>query len=249
MVAAKPLYLSLHDKIMALIESGEYLPGEMIPSEREMAKYYHTNRMTVKKAVGLLVEEGLLISEPSRGTFVRKFDPRLTLGEMTTQKKAMSELVRLTGKIPKNKVILAEPISNLTAVCKQFHLPETEQLYVLHRIRYSDNTPVALEYTYLPLRFFPEITEMDFTNVSLYGYMKSVQHPPEQMSRRMILMPASSREAKFLEIPEGEPIYFFEFIGRDQDNNYVEYTQSYMRPDQIRFSVQWDEANGAIPPK
>lgn len=237
----KPLYLLLRDKIAALIDSGEYLPGEMIPSEREMAKQYNTNRMTIKKAIGLLVEEGILISEPGRGTFVRKSDHRLSLGEITTQKKAMSELVRLTGQSPRNKVILAETITNLNELCKKLHRPEGEPLFALHRIRYSGDIPVALEYTYLPLRLFSEIETFDFTNISLYGYMQSVGHSPECMERRMILMPASPREARYLEIPEGTPIYFFEFSGQDSNQNYVEYTQAYMRCDQVRFAVQWEE--------
>lgn len=238
----KPLYLILRDKIAALIDSGEYLPGEMIPSEREMAKEYNTNRMTIKKAISLLVEEGMLVSEPSRGTFVRKSDHRLSLGEITTQKKAMSELVRLTGKTPRNKVILAETITNLKELCEKLHISEDESLFALHRIRYSGDVPVALEYTYLPLCFFSEIASLDFTNISLYGYMQSVGHSPECMERRMILMPASPREAKYLEIPEGTPVYFFEFLGQDSDQNYIEYTQAYMRCDQVRFSVQWDES-------
>lgn len=236
----KPLSLQLRDTIAGLVESGEYLPGEMIPSEREMARMYNTNRMTVKKAIAALVEEGVLVSEASRGTFVRKSDTRLSMGETSTQKKAISELVRLTGQIPKNKVILSESIGISEPIGCHLHLEEGEKALALHRIRYSGQTPVALEYAYLPLKFFPDITSVDFTDISLYGYMKSLGHQPDQMDRRLIMMPASAREAKHLEIPEGELLYFFEFTGRDSYGNYVEYTKSFMRSDQIRFSVQWD---------
>ena len=205
MNTVNPLYMQICDKITSMIESGEYLPGEMIPSEREMARLYNTNRMTVKKAIASLVRDGLLISEPSRGTFVRKSDTRLSLGETSTQQSG-------------------------------------EHVLLLHRIRYSGSIPVALEYTYLPLKYFPDITSMDFTYISLYGYMKSAGHDPESINRRLIMMPANDREAKLLEVSKEEPLYFFEFTGQDSDDHYVEYTRSFMRASQIRFSIQWDRA-------
>lgn len=238
MNTGKPLYFQIKEKITELIDSNEYLPGEMIPSEREMAKALGINRMTVKKAVSLLVEEGVLSSEAGRGTFVCKLDTRLSMSNVCTDRKAISELVRLTGQVPKNKVIVSEKVQGIASICEKLRLNVEDELYMLHRIRYSDKTPVALEYTHLPMKFFPDIESVDFTDISLYGYMKSVHHHPEYMERRLILMPASAREAKYLEIAEGEPVYFFEFLGKDGDGNPVEYTKSFMRPDQLRFSIQ-----------
>lgn len=56
------------------------------------------------------------------------------------------------------------------------------------------------------------------------------------------MMPANDREAKLLEVSKEEPLYFFEFTGQDSDDHYVEYTRSFMRASQIRFSIQWDRA-------
>ena len=50
-----PLYMQLKEIIIKRIEDGEYLPGEKIPSEREMADTYGVNRMTVKNAISSLV--------------------------------------------------------------------------------------------------------------------------------------------------------------------------------------------------
>ena len=50
-----PLYIQLKQLILERIADGEYLPGEKIPSEREMAATYKINRMTVKNAVNSLV--------------------------------------------------------------------------------------------------------------------------------------------------------------------------------------------------
>lgn len=67
-----PLYIQLQDVLIKRIEEGEFLPGEMIPSERKMAEQYGINRMTVKNAVNSLVERGYLFRVQGRGTFVVK---------------------------------------------------------------------------------------------------------------------------------------------------------------------------------
>ena len=55
-----PLYIQLKNLIIQRIKDGEYLPGEKIPSEREMSSLYHINRMTVKHAINALIDEGYL---------------------------------------------------------------------------------------------------------------------------------------------------------------------------------------------
>ena len=67
-----PLYIQLKQLILDRIADGEYLPGEKIPSEREMAATYKINRMTVKNAVNSLVEDGILYKEKNVGVFVCK---------------------------------------------------------------------------------------------------------------------------------------------------------------------------------
>ena len=65
-----PLYIQLKNLIIQRIKDGEYLPGEKIPSEREMSALYHINRMTVKHAINTLIDEGYLFRVKNNGTFV-----------------------------------------------------------------------------------------------------------------------------------------------------------------------------------
>ena len=67
-----PLYIQLKNLIIQRIKDGEYLPGEKIPSEREMSSLYHINRMTVKHAINALIDEGLFISSKKQWYFCYK---------------------------------------------------------------------------------------------------------------------------------------------------------------------------------
>ena len=63
-----PLYIQLQDIITKKIEEQVFLPGEKIPSERELAETYGVNRMTAKRAVNQLVEKGYLYRVQGSGT-------------------------------------------------------------------------------------------------------------------------------------------------------------------------------------
>ena len=75
-----PIYMQLRDSIIKKIEDGDYLPDEMIPSEREMAQLYDINRMTVKNAIEVLVKDGYLYRIQGKGTFVRGKEKQAVIG-------------------------------------------------------------------------------------------------------------------------------------------------------------------------
>lgn len=68
--ASEPVYRQLAAIIRADIESGKYPPDTMIPSITKLAAEHRLAEMTVRKVITLLVDEGLLVTVPGRGTFV-----------------------------------------------------------------------------------------------------------------------------------------------------------------------------------
>ena len=67
-----PLYLQLKNTLLNRIDNGELLPGERLESERDLAEKYGVNRQTVRLALNVLIEDGVLIKVPYKGTFVAK---------------------------------------------------------------------------------------------------------------------------------------------------------------------------------
>lgn len=65
-----PPYLRLADDLRDKLSHGEWLPGEQIPSLDKLSADYHVSRVTARKAVLKLVDEGLLETRPAWGTFV-----------------------------------------------------------------------------------------------------------------------------------------------------------------------------------
>jgi GntR family transcriptional regulator len=67
-----PLYVQLADLIAKRIEDGTLVPGRPVPSETQLRQEYDVSRGTVRAAVALLRERGLVMTVPQRGTYVRE---------------------------------------------------------------------------------------------------------------------------------------------------------------------------------
>jgi GntR family transcriptional regulator len=72
----KPQYQKLASEIRDKVASGEYAPGDRIPSESAFCKSSGLSLLTVRQAMGVLVDEGLLERFPGRGTYITKFSPK-----------------------------------------------------------------------------------------------------------------------------------------------------------------------------
>ena len=65
-----PAYIRIHDKIKADVDDGTWKIGQRLPSERDLCETFDVSRMTVRQAITLLVDEGILERKPGSGTFV-----------------------------------------------------------------------------------------------------------------------------------------------------------------------------------
>lgn len=231
-----PLYILLQDVLIKRIEEGEFLPGEMIPSERKMAEQYGINRMTVKNAVNSLVERGYLFRVQGKGTFVVKKDTmKLDLGFVNESgNSGITAMLKGSGKKVSN-VVLAEGLISNKYLADKLSLADEEEIYGLHRIRKGNDVPIAVEYTYVPKKYFEDIEQVNFLDVSLYDYMDSKGHMPEHFIQNLIVLECGEREAALMGINKGQEVYYFEYISADRNYNIVEYTENYMDPEKVEF--------------
>ncbi|MDL2276247.1 GntR family transcriptional regulator [Breznakia sp. OttesenSCG-928-G09] len=232
-----PIYIQIRDAIVQKVNNKEYLPGEAIPSERKLAESYEVNRMTVKKAIDALVEEGYLFRVHGKGTFVqRKHRQRLAWG--SDDASGISALFREQGVRRKDTVLVKGLTKAFNYLGSKLNLAKYEDVYVVHRLRYANDEPFGVEYCYMPFKFFEDADEHNFENVSIYNYMESKGHFPIKFEQRLIIIEADEKLAKQMGIHTNDPLYYFEYLGKDKDGNVVEYTESYIRCDKAVFTYE-----------
>lgn len=235
-----PLYLQLKNTLLTRIDNGELLPGERLESERYLAEKYGVNRQTVRSAVNVLIEDGVLVKVPNKGTYVAKQIDKPSWGtyDDANEHRGFSSFLKAQGYSISSKVIVSEKIEPTTSIRKRLKLEEGEEVYCLERIRYYNDEPFSLEIAYIPYKYVQGIEDYDFAQVSLYDFMATKGHDPYNFKRTLIVQFPSERVAKFLGNIK-EPVYRFQYLGYDQDDNLVEYTHCYIRSDKgaYRFKI------------
>ncbi|NLI52818.1 MAG: GntR family transcriptional regulator [Clostridiales bacterium] len=163
---APPIFRQIIDHINAGIESGMYVHGKAIPSEPELCRQFDTTRMTVRRAIDALVNEGKLFRIQGKGTFVSHMEL-----DKTYQKQGFTSNMLSLSVHPSSKVLMAGPCMGDREVQKGLELDADEPLFCLKRIRLADDEPIAVERVWLSLRRFPRLPEFDFEAASLFDVL------------------------------------------------------------------------------
>ncbi|SFV07744.1 GntR family transcriptional regulator [Alicyclobacillus macrosporangiidus] len=162
-----PLYIQIRHDIESRIRKGEWKPSHQIPTEEELQTIYGVSRITVQRAVIDLVRAGLLIRTPGKGTFVSNTIPEQNLLEFIN---FVTEEQAIEGP---HRVITSGVVTGDNAVAAMLKVAPNEPIVRLERIKLSEDVPVALEVSYVPLRFAPDLLEqrLDVLNPTLSRQM------------------------------------------------------------------------------
>lgn len=145
-----PVYYQLKEDFRGKIAQGFWKVGQCIDSERELAEHYGVSRMTIRQALGELVQEGILVREKGKGTFV--CEPKVKQQDMMS----FSEIIAKSGRNLDTKVLEFENIETPEELQDIFHF---EHLYKINRMRIVDGEYVANEIVYIPCDYCGYLNE------------------------------------------------------------------------------------------
>jgi GntR family transcriptional regulator len=146
----RPLYLQVRDAVLERIKSGQLKPGGLLPSEMDLHRELGVSLGTLRKALGVLESEQLIVREPGRGTFVRGRQGGGTLDRFNPIRGADGEPLR--GKTKTGKAKLGHPKGWERAALR---LGANDQVVRFERTRFQDTHPYAYEQVCVPERLFP----------------------------------------------------------------------------------------------
>lgn len=215
------------------ILEGRYTLNEQLPLEREMCEYYNVSRITIKKAVDELVNEGLIIKRRGSGTFVKAFDSDVERFSMSKQFSGFSESNK--NRKVESKVLKFEVIHPSEEIAIKLKMTCDDFVYHIIRVRYSDSEPVVVEYTYMPIGVIPGIKN-DVLYKSIYSYIENDLKLKIKSAHKTIraILP-SELEAENLSIDASDPILEVEQTGFLDDGQPFEYSISHHRGDKMEF--------------
>jgi GntR family transcriptional regulator len=233
-----PIYQQVKNHILKSIQQGELLPDERLPAERKLAEEMSVSRMTVRRALNELIQEGRIYTKPGLGTFVA--EPRLSRRVIVTS--GFSEDLRKSGFTVTSKVF-EKGVQHASAdVAALLKLPPRDQVVFLERLRQVDGEPFAYQKAYLPKKLCPDLHTLDFTDRSLYATMR--ERYDLWMERADLTLEAnepSQREQELLELAPGVPVLVMVRISYLANDVPIEYIRSAYRGDKYTFSLSLKE--------
>ena len=232
-----PKYYILKNVLEEKIENEEFPADEPIPSERELMEMYQVSRITVRKAVDELVNEGYLHKIQGKGTYVKTDERSSNLFAITS---CTEDVVRM-GMKPTKKVMVAELVYANAKRAKALEITQEERVFMLGRILFADQEPLNYTVTFLPEKLFPGIDRHSFDRESLYQVLQEEYGVRLTKARRTIeAILARDEVAEYLDIEEGSPIILFRCVTYGIVNGKeipVENFKCYYRTDKFKFYI------------
>jgi GntR family transcriptional regulator len=205
----EPKYEQIRKDLAAAIRQGDYRPGEALPSQRDLSASYGVTLMTLRQALRLLSDEGLVVQQPGRGTFVAP--PKLAYQRKTLR--SMSDELRSQGIDVQTKVIQLGSRQPPAPVCAVLAIPGRQRTLRIERLRIVDGKPAVHQVSWVPEPFAESIREVDFTAMTLYAALAEYAGLAVSRGSETIRPALATREAaRHLRITPGSPVFLSERI-------------------------------------
>ncbi len=222
-----PLYMKVVNALTQAIEKQMLVSGEFLPTERELSTQLGVSRITVRKSLEVLSERGIVTRSQGLGTMVSQ-----TLEYSGKGAPGFSEQIVAKGKKPNTVWIKKETVTCSDEISQQLHIPKTQSVFLLKRIRFVDESPVSIEESYVPLNL---ISDPDNIQVSLYDYFnRNGIFPNRTKSRVSTKMPTPEVQEK-LQIDDKTPILLIEQTAFNEAGIAIEYSINTCRGDLYVF--------------
>lgn len=222
-----PLYLQIEQLIRSAISGGILQAGEAIPPERDLATEYGVSRITIRKTIGGLVEEGMLTRRRGAGTFVAQ-----RLEKSFSKLTSFSEDMVARGRQPSSSWVSRQAGTVNPDEAMALGLAPGSVVFRFNRLRYADDEALALEFSTIAGYC---LNGPDDVEDSLYAALEKGGHRPVRALQRLRAVPFGGEHAKMLGVDPGHAGLLIERHGFLRDGRVVEFTRSYYRGDSYDF--------------
>jgi GntR family transcriptional regulator len=241
----KPLYARIQEYIAELILSGKLAPDSKIQSERDFSDDLGVSRMTVRRAITELVNEGLLERKHGSGTYVAK--PKITYES--------PELANYTLAMQRRNIAVASQLLEFGQVIASRRLAESLQIeigapiYRVAMLRLANRVPVILERVFISCSRCPSLEEWDLEKSSIQDLLTDAYHIlPGRISQTVEAVVAVDTVAQQLRVEEGFPLLMLSRVlyetGAERP---VLFSQDFLRGDYARIhtDAQLDDGSSS----
>ncbi|MBX9973642.1 GntR family transcriptional regulator [Cytobacillus firmus] len=236
-----PLYEQLKNVIKKKIHSGELKPDEQIPSERELVEKYQVSRITVRQAINLAEQEGLVRRVHGVGTFVAAPKIQQELGSLNNFQSTLQQ----QGLIGSTKLRNTQIITSDFLLSRLLAIQVMDRVMNIELIGFGDNSPIVYYNSYFSFTVGEKMKKaaetalekgQPFSTLDLYNLDLEVGYSPTHVEQTFEAQAAVPHLAEILEVKEGFPLFRVTSIVYE-DQKPLEYKETYYRGDKYKFFI------------
>ncbi len=230
-----PLYQRLVQAIELFIQKSPAIDAlEPIASEREMSQYLGISRITVRNSINILVKKNILYKIHGSGTYIQTQHIK-PIRQSLQRLSGFTEDFSKAGVNIKQKWLKKEVDNITTDEALSFNLPASSKVLRLKRLRFIEDTPLAIEAACVPCKF---LSSPNMVKDSLYAALSSHGYLPTHALQKFKAVEAQIEDAKLLQVPPGKAIMYIQRHSFLENNEAVELVQSLYRTDQYEFIAE-----------
>lgn len=230
-----PLYAQVKQRLMERISNGTLSEGDFLPTEPELCEEMDVSRITIRRAVKELCDEGILIRQQGRGTIVARGKFRQTLVSLS----GFSETFEKGGhRVDHNVLACDTDISD--AIAEQvLSANGTGTLTRLQRLISVDERPFTLETLFLDQRHLAPVIEPVRAGASFFQTLRDIDGPIPASAERLINVGfATTDERRHLVIGPSQPVYRIDKTIYDSGQRPISYSRLVTATHLITYSVR-----------
>lgn len=229
----EPLYYQLKEIIREKINNNEYKANDLIPSESELCDKYKVSRITVRKAILDLVQEGILYRGRGLGTFVSE---PLEASDLKGVQGFTEEILKLNQR-PSAKLLEYKIKKPTKHVSEKLNISKDESVIIIKRLRSVDDEPCFIELLYFPYSKVNGIEKENLEN-SIYSTLNDkfnlkIVKAIEELEPVIL----DEFESKLLKVKPASAGLRVERIAYINDNEIIEYSIHIVRGDKCKYSI------------
>lgn len=231
-----PLYQRLRDHLAARIAARDWLPGELIPSEGELAAAHGISIGTVRKAIDRLVSEGLLDRQQGRGTYVRRARFNSSLFRFFRFQSESGE-----RKVPESRILRLEVTTATSTAASALRIVKGAPVIHLSRLRLIDGEPLLAEEIWLDKARFAALLDLptDTFGDLLYPlYEERCGQMVATAEETLTVEISNPMQARLLKRDAGAPLIVIERVAFDPERHPIEWRRSRGPADRFRYHVE-----------
>jgi GntR family transcriptional regulator len=233
----KPLYMQLRDLLVDRIESGECSPGDALPGERDLAELYDISRVTVRKCISLMMDEGYVVRSHGKVTRVAQRKPNHNLGPLLG---IVEELFSREGDSVSIEVLHKGYDRGSETVRERLRVEDSSKspVYAFSRLIRKDSEPIALNYSFVPHEIGKIVDSLDLTKDKVFSYLEQCGYNLSYGEQEIIASLSSEEEASLLSGAPGQPVLVIRRTSFLENGYPILYEKTICRGDAYQYCIR-----------